>query len=191
MATDVDNPDHLLRLAGHISRYARQLPDPRAHDDEILTKHIEDQIASIGDLLTSLAYEVSYGRGEAARSPSRHTQVHRRGTAALARAARPVGHALGDLGAVVEQLGFLNEIAEYAPTAEHADAVRSAHEVIHDRLGSARSHLDAAARQLDQDATRLRDLPGDRRLARGAAPVRGAAAATHRPAAPRSPSQTR
>ncbi|MFJ9033632.1 hypothetical protein ACIRQP_35040 [Streptomyces sp. NPDC102274] len=191
MSTDVANPDHLLRLAGRVSRYAWRLPEPPAHADDIVTQHIEDRIASLGDLLTSLAYELSYRRGEAARFPHRHTQVHRRGTAALARAARPIGHALADLGAVVEQLGFLHEISEYTPTAEHADAIRSAREVMGDHLDSARSHLDAAAQQLTQDARRLLDPPGDRGLKRCAASSQTPAAASRPTAAPRSPSQTR
>ncbi|MEU3188427.1 hypothetical protein ABZ707_30170 [Streptomyces sp. NPDC006923] len=191
MALDVDNPDDLLRLAGRISRYARRLPDPRLHADSVVAAHIEDQIASLADLLTTLAYELTYRQAEAARAPRRHTQVHRRGTAALARVAQPVGNALGELGAVVEQLGFLHEIAEYAPTPEHADAVRSANEVIGDRLSSARSHLNAAAQQLDQDAHRLLKPRGDRKLTRGAALIQVPAAVSHLSPAPRPPSQIR
>ncbi|MGW6742833.1 hypothetical protein ACWGDX_19275 [Streptomyces sp. NPDC055025] len=190
MALDVDNPDHLLRLAGQISRYARRLPDPQAHTDDNVTENIEDRIASIGDLLTRLAYELSYRRGEAARLPRAHTRVHRRGTAAVARAAHPVGQALADLGAIVEQLGFLHQVAEYAPTAELADAVRSAHEIMGDRLDSARSHLSRAAQQLEQDARRLLDPPGNHTLTRGAAPVHAPSATSRLPAAPRPPSPT-
>ncbi|MDX3855669.1 hypothetical protein [Streptomyces sp. AK02-01A] len=188
MAPEVDNPDDLLRLAGRISKYARRLSDPHLHADNVVTAHIEDQIASIADLLTTLAYELIYRQAEAGRFPRRHAQVHRRGTAALARAAQPVGHALGDLGAVVEQLGFLHEIAEYEPTSEHADAVRSANEIIGDRLGSAGSHLNAAAQQLEQDAHRLLDPRSDRKLTRGAAPIQVPAAVSHLSPAPRPPS---
>ncbi|MFB7270770.1 hypothetical protein [Streptomyces sp. NPDC056244] len=191
MATDVGDPDYLLHFAGRISRYALRLPDFRTSGDDVLTEQIHDRIADLGDLLTVLAFEHYLQRQEAARFPHWDTQARRRGTAALTGAAQPVGHALADLGAVVERLGFLHETAEYAPTAEHTDAVRSARDVIRGRLASARSHLNAAARRLSEDAEQLLDPPGKNRHTHGVAPFHAPASTACLPPAPHPPSPSR
>lgn len=120
---DLDNPAHLRALAVRLRDRARAVAAAASSPTGYLQSRIGDETSRLADLLADLTYAVTWQLDEAERRPRLHTPELRRGIAAAARAAIPVGLALAGLGQAVAQLGALHNLDAYEPTDEQQAAV--------------------------------------------------------------------
>lgn len=156
---DLDNPDHLRILAVRLGDRARAAAAAACAPAGYLQSRLGDETSNLADLLADLTYAVTWQLDEAVRRPRRHTPELRRGTAAAARAAIPVGLALAGLGQAVAQLGALHTLDAYEPTDEQQAAVHHTHQCLETTLRDASAQLAAAAEHMNHDADHVDDLP--------------------------------
>ncbi|MET9556828.1 hypothetical protein [Streptomyces sp. NPDC006645] len=143
--------EQLAGIADRLPLLTQIHPDPRSSTSEDL----EDAIRDLTRHFTYLAYIAATRDRLAHRCPGRYTPELREGTAALARAATPAGHALAALGAAVTATGHLHHLAHSPPGPRHAQDLQHTIEVLGAHVTQARTQLFAAARQLRADTDRL------------------------------------
>ncbi|MEV4997452.1 hypothetical protein [Streptomyces niveus] len=187
---DLDNPAHLRILATRLRDRVRAVAAAASAPAGYLQSRIGDETSNLADLLDDLTYAVTWQLDEAARHPHQHTPELRRGTAAAARAAIPVGLALAGLGQAVAQLGALHTLDAYEPTDEQQAAVQHTRQCLEKTLHAASAQLAAAAQHMSQGADHLH-APSRRPLSSSEVPAY--ATATLPPAPPPScgPNPTR
>lgn len=156
---DLDNPAHLRTLAVRLRDRARAVAAAASAPAGYLQSRLGGETSNLADLLADLTYEVTWQLDEAARLPRQQTRELRRGTAAAARAAIPVGLALAGLGQAVAQLGALHTLDAYEPTDEQQAAVHHTRQCLETTLHDASAQLAAAAQHMNHDADHVDDLP--------------------------------
>ncbi|MEV8426442.1 hypothetical protein [Streptomyces niveus] len=135
---DLDNPAHLRILATPLRDRARAVAAAASAPAGYLQNRIGDETSNLAELLADLTYAVTWQLDEAARHPHQHTPELRRGTAAVSRAAIPVGLALAGLGQAVAQLGALHTLDAYEQTDEQQAAVHRTRQCLEETLHRAR-----------------------------------------------------
>ncbi|MFJ2739661.1 hypothetical protein ACIO3O_08330 [Streptomyces sp. NPDC087440] len=151
---------YLRSVADRLYGAADDLPRPDLRQTRRdISYDLEEHLHS----LTKLLAEIALQNVRHSRTTNPDTLARRR-IGSLTRAATPLGLALADLGEVLTQVGFLQEIAGHPRTPDRAEAVRSAREVLDDRLDSARGYLTEASGQLHRDAERLTASAPARRM---------------------------
>lgn len=177
---------YLRLVADRLYGVADDLPRPDLRQTRRdISAALEEHLHSLTKLFAEIA--VQSVRHSHTTSPD---ALARRRIGLLTLAATPLGLALADLGEVLAQVGFLQEIAGHPRTPDRAEAVRSARAVLDDRLDSARGYLTAASGQLHRDADRLTASVPARRVS--PPPSAAPAAARPRPhllSAPRGPAR--
>ncbi|MFB8352972.1 hypothetical protein [Streptomyces niveus] len=156
---DLDNPAHLRILATRLRDRARAVAAAASAPAGHLQNRIGDETSNLADLLADLTFAVTWQLDEAARHPRQHTPELRRGTAAVARAAIPVGLALAGLGQAVAQLGALHTLDAYEPTDEQQAAVQHTRQCLDTTLLAASAQLAAAAEHMSHDVDLVDDRP--------------------------------
>ncbi|AQU70188.1 hypothetical protein [Streptomyces niveus] len=156
---DLDNPAHLRILATRLRDRARAVAAAASTPAGHLQSRLGDETSNLAELLDDLTYAVTWQLDETARHPHQHTPELRRGTAAVARAAIPVGLALAGLGQAVAQLGALHTLDAYEPTDEQQAAVHHTHHGLEQTLRDASAQLDVAAGGMSHDADHVDDRP--------------------------------
>ncbi|MFF2941310.1 hypothetical protein ACFVSQ_15860 [Streptomyces niveus] len=183
---DLDNPAHLRILAIRLRDRARAVAAAASAPAGHLQNRIGDETSNLADLLADLTFAVTWQLDEAARRPRRHTPELRRGTAAVARAAIPVGLALAGLGQAVAQLAALHTLDAYEPNEEQQAAVHHTHHGLEETLGDASAQLAAAAERMSHDADQVDDRP---RRSPTPSEIAAHATASALPPAPPTPSE--
>ncbi|MFD4119095.1 hypothetical protein ACFWSJ_37335 [Streptomyces niveus] len=156
---DLDNPAHLRILATRLRDRARAVAAAASTPAGHLQSRLGDVTSNLAELLDDLAYAVTWQLDETARHPHQHTPELRRGTAAAARAAIPVGLALAGLGQAVAQLAALHTLDAYEPTDEQQAAVQHTRQYLEKTLHAASAQLDVAAEDMSHDADLVNDRP--------------------------------
>jgi hypothetical protein len=148
----LSDPDQRMLLhdvADRFNTVADRLPLPdQIHPDPALSEILDDEVRQLARLLGFLAGESAFRHRAAARSPARPTATMRRTTLALASAAAPTGLAHAALGAAVNHLGRLADLAHQAPGPARDRAITIEHQRLEDRLGDSRTYLARAAKHL-------------------------------------------
>ncbi|MET9556827.1 hypothetical protein [Streptomyces sp. NPDC006645] len=179
---DFDNPAHLRTLAVRLRDRARAVAAAASAPTGYLQSRIGDETSNLADLLADLTYAVTWQLDEAARRPHRQTRELRRGTAAVARAAIPVGLALAGLGQMVAQLSVLHQLNAYEQSDEQQAAIHHIRQALDENVRGASAQLAAAAEHLSRDADKVDDRP--RRLPTPSEIAAHATAGTLSPAVP-------
>lgn len=147
--SDLDQRILLHDVADRLNTVSDHLPLPdQTRPDPALSEILDDEVRHLARLLGFLASESAFRHRDAARYPARPTATVRRTTLALARAAAPTGLALAALGAAVQHLGRLADLAHQAHGPTRARAIATEHQRLVDRLGDSRIHLARAAKHL-------------------------------------------
>lgn len=175
---DIADPRYFQQLARTLDRITAELPTAeqlRRGDD--ISPAIRTLVGDVGYILTEISEELetSY-RHEVYERPT-HGPAERYGSAALARCATPLGAALGHLGQVIEQLGFLHQHLLQPANSPRIPTPASAREPLQGHLDQVAGLMRTGARQLRTSSDELSRI----RTARSTSGTPSAAAPDTRP----------
>jgi hypothetical protein len=153
---DIADPRYFQQLARTLDRITAQMPTAqqlRRGDD--ISPAIRTLVSDIGYILTEISEELKTSYRHEVYDRPAHGPAERYGTTALAQCATPLGAALGHLGQVIEQLGFLHQHLLQPANSPRIPTPASVREPLQDHLGQVTELLRTGTRHLRTSSDEL------------------------------------